>query len=113
MIAALFLAGSAAAYTNTTTTLHSTAYVTIPCSSTTLTYGTETYTVSEATTLTLQDCSCTHNASLQKSSTAASSTTAAPSVAPASSTAPVLANGAAAGKVGAAAGVAAAVAYLL
>lgn len=98
MFSVLAFAGAASAY-NATTTTKSTAYVTIPCSSgQTLTYGSLTTTVSEATTLTVEDCSCTASA---------------PSVAPTESSAPVLGNGAAAGPVAAVAGVAAAVAYLL
>lgn len=101
MIAALALAGSAAAYNATVTASNEvTKWVTIPCDTpTTLTYGSSTYTVTEATTLTVEDCYCTETPKV--------------SAVPGNSTAPPLVNGAAAGKVGAAAGVAAAVAYLL
>lgn len=101
MFSVLALAGAAAAY-NATTTVGSTAYVTIPCSSgQTVTYGSLTYTATQATTLTVEDCSCTASAPGVASATGSSSPSA------------VLANGAAAGPAAAAAGVAAAVAYLL
>ena len=110
MFSVLALAGSAAAFnatngTNSTTTVQSTDYVTIPCESTTLTYGGSTYTVSEATTLTVEDCSCTDNSAVPTAAPTGNST------APSSSA--VLGNGAGAVSVGAAAGVVAAVAYLL
>lgn len=99
MIAALALAGSVAAY-NATVTGESTKWVTIPCDTpTTLTYGSTTFTVTEATTLTVQDCGCTETPKVR--------------LIPGNDTVPQLVNGAAAGKIGAAAGVAAAVAYLL
>lgn len=99
MLSFLALAGSALAY-NATATVESTKWVTIPCSTpTTLTYGSSTYTITKATTLTVEDCSCTHNSQIVPQAT--------------SSKAPVLVNGANAGKVGAAAGAAAVAAYFL
>lgn len=52
-----------------TATVVSTAYTTIECSTpTTLTYNGATYTVTEATTLTIEDCSCTATTSSEASS---------------------------------------------
>lgn len=105
MFSVLAFASTAAAY-NATTTVESTAYVTLPCSSgQTVTYGSLTYTATEATTLTVEDCSCTAGPTGSAAPT--------PSAAESSESGPVLGNGAAAAKAGAVAAGAAAVAYLL
>ena len=105
MFSVLAFASTAAAY-NATTTVESTAYVTLPCSSgQTVTYGSLTYTATEATTITVEDCSCTAGHTGSAAPT--------PSAAESSESGPVLGNGAAAAKAGAVAAGAAAVAYLL
>lgn len=111
MFSVLAFASTAAAY-NATTTVESTAYVTLPCSSgQTVTYGSLTYTATEATTLTVEDCSCT--AGPTGSAAPSGSAAPTPSAAESSESGPVLGNGAAAAKAGAVAAGAAAVAYLL
>lgn len=97
---------AAGGYGNTTVTAHETKYTTIPCSTpTTVTYNSKTYTVSEATTLTVEDCQCTEN---PQPSAVASPTGSSPA-----GSAPAIANGAASNKAGVAAVVAAAAYYLL
>lgn len=97
-VAAALFSGAFAAY-NATTTVKAVNYTTIECSTpTTFAYGNSTYTVTAATTLTVEDCSCT-------------ATPKSPATPPTS--APAVANGGVAAGVGAAAGAVAAVAYLL
>lgn len=102
MFAVLTLATGALAY-NATTTNGKKIFTTIECSTpTTLAIGNTTYTVTAATTLTVEDCGCTASSSIVGFS--GNST---------NSTSPSLVNGAQAAQVGAAAGVVAAVALLI
>lgn len=103
MFAVLALATGALAY-NATTTVQEKVYTTIECSTpTTFAYGNSTYTVTEATTLTIEDCSCTATPTV--AAVAGNSTS--------NSTSPAIVNGAQAAQVGVAAGVVAAVALLI
>lgn len=85
------------AWSNSTATAEVTYFTTYCPSPTTFTHGSSTYTVSEATTLTIEDCGCTKT----------------PAASAPSTSAPEVANGAAAKGAAAAAGVAAPVAYLI
>lgn len=103
MYAALALAviGSVAgAWSNGTTVTDEVSYFTTYCPSpTTFAHGNSTYTVTAATTMTIEDCSCTASSNASSNATTTSSS-------------PTQANGA--GTKGAAvAGVAAAIAYLI
>jgi len=58
--AVLALAGAASAYSNVTYTTEVVTAITTYCPEpTTITYGETTYTITEATTLTITDCPCT------------------------------------------------------
>lgn len=94
---ALAVLSGAYAWSNSTVTAEKTYFTTYCPSPTTFAYGSSTYTITEATTLTIEDCSCTKSKSTEATATSA----------------PAVANGAAAQGAAAAAGVAAAVAYLI
>lgn len=103
---ALAVLTGAYAWSNSTVTAEKTYFTTYCPSPTTFTHGTGTYTVTEATTLSIEDCDCT-----KSSAPTSAAASAANSTVPTS--APAEANGAAAKGAAAAAGVAAAVAYLI
>lgn len=89
----------------TTVSAEVTYFTTYCPSPTTFAYGSSTYTVTAATTLTIEDCSCTktESGSVSAAVTSGNATTSAPAVASASTSAPAVANAANSLTLGAAA----------
>ncbi|GMM53155.1 hypothetical protein DASB73_041180 [Starmerella bacillaris] len=108
-------ASTSAVAGNVTTTVQETIFTTYCDEPTTFTYHNKTYTVTEPTTITITDCSCTEGSIPTTSATlSASCNVTLPSIVPTAETsAPGVSNGAAATKMGFAVGIAAAVAYLI
>ena len=100
---------------NATATAEVTYFTTYCPSPTTFAYGSSTYTVTEATTMTIEDCNCTKETSAATSAAQVASSSSKNSTVPAatSTSAPAVANSGIAAKVGSAAAAIAGVAMLL